>query len=266
MTTPARPRRADYDGSAEGWAGGASLVYEPLAAALVQRAPRALSGAAALDVGAGTGAASRALGAAGARPIAVDVSFDMVRHDRARRPPAALGDVLQLPFRRGCFDTVVAAFCLNHLPDPVAGLREMARVAAAGGVVLASTFSARSRMPARDRVDEVAARFGWRAPAWYERVREEVEPQLGSAEAMADAARRAGLESVRAQEEPVDVGVASAGEVVAYRLGQAPFADFLCGLDDSQRSRLVAEAEAAVGDEPTPMRPLVVFLSALAFS
>ena len=265
MTAGARPgrRRADYDGSAEGWAGGASLVYEPLAAALVQRALRALSGAAALDVGAGTGAASRALSAAGARPLAVDVSFDMLRHDRSRRPPSAMGDVLRLPFRSGCFDAVVAAFCLNHLTDPVAGLREMGRVAAPGAVVLASTFSTRSRLPARDRVDEVAARFGWRVPAWYARVREEVEPLLGSAEAFADAAHRAGLGSVRAEEEAVEVGVASPAEVVAYRLGQAPFVDFLRDLDGSQRARLVTEAEAAVGDGPTPLRPVVVFLSAL---
>jgi 2-polyprenyl-3-methyl-5-hydroxy-6-metoxy-1,4-benzoquinol methylase len=63
--------RRGYEGAATGWADGAELVYGPLADALLARAPD-LAGQLVLDVGAGTGAVSRRLIAAGAHAVAVD--------------------------------------------------------------------------------------------------------------------------------------------------------------------------------------------------
>ena len=82
--------------------------------------------------------AGDALRARGARVVAADREFDMASYG-AR--PAVTADVTALPFRSGAFDVVVAAFVVNHLPDPTAGLTELRRVTRPGGAVLASTFS-----------------------------------------------------------------------------------------------------------------------------
>ncbi len=78
-----------------------------------------------VDVGAGTGAYSPH----DRRVVAVEPSEVMI----AQRLPEA-GPVLRacaeaLPFRNGAFDAALATFTVHHWNDPVAGLREMRRVA-----------------------------------------------------------------------------------------------------------------------------------------
>ena len=150
-----------YAGLAEVWAADATLAYGPMARHLVARAPFDLGGARALDAGAGSGVAGDALRARGARVVAADREFDMASYG-AR--PAVTADVTALPFRSGAFDVVVAAFVVNHLPDPAAGLTELRRVTRPGGAVLASTFSV-ERAAAKGAVDGVAAAYGFVAPA-----------------------------------------------------------------------------------------------------
>jgi SAM-dependent methyltransferase len=99
-------------------------------------------GGTALDAGCGTGRAlaslRRAVGAAG-RVIAVDATPEMLREaaDRRRsgfgRAALVLADGLRLPLAAGTVDAVLAAGYLPHLPDPAAGLAELARVTRAGG-------------------------------------------------------------------------------------------------------------------------------------
>ena len=86
---------------------------------------------------------------------------------------------------------------LNYLTDPSAGLAELARVTRPGGVVLAAVSSTTSGDPARDRIDTVAQDVGWQIPAWYTRLKTAAVPTLGSATAMAAAARPAGGPSGR---------------------------------------------------------------------
>ena len=85
-----------------------------------------------LDAGAGTGAASRALAARRAKPIVMDLSFGMLAWDAAARPPGAVADIRALPLAAQSVDDAVAAFVLNHLTDPSAGLAELARVTRPG--------------------------------------------------------------------------------------------------------------------------------------
>ena len=99
-----------------------------------------------LDAGAGTGAASRALAAQPARPIAMDLSFGMLAWDAAR-PPGAVADIRALPLAAQSVDDAVAAFVLNHLTDSDAGLAELARVTCPGGGVLAAVSSTTSGDP-----------------------------------------------------------------------------------------------------------------------
>jgi ubiquinone/menaquinone biosynthesis C-methylase UbiE len=257
--------RAAYDRAADGWGLGASKVYGPLARALVATSPVDLAGRLLLDVGAGTGVASEALRAAGARPLALDLSHGMLAWRRAQRPPAVVGDVLALPVRSGAAGGAVAAFLLNHLEEPVVALSELSRVVGPGGPVLASVFSNAEQTEVKEAVDTVVAAWGWTPPDWYLAIKLRTAPQLGTPEAMAAAAATAGLGSVEVAERRVDVGLRAPEELVTYRLGQAHVADFLAALPPPERQRLRAAAVAAVAAAaPGPLRPAVIFLAARA--
>ena len=243
------------------WAGGPSLVYDRLSEAMVAHSPVPLTGALALDMGAGTGAATRALAKAGAHLVASDLAFDMVAYDRLARPPAVVGDARALPFATGAFDVAVAAFVLNHLLDPGAAVAEAARVTRPGGAVLAAGFAAGNDHPAKKAVEEAASRRGWEVPAWYVDLKQRSEPLTSTPEALAGVARRAGLVDVSISEEAVDVGLADPAGLVAWRLGMPFLAGFAEALADDERRSLVAEAEEALGPSPEPYRPLVLVLS-----
>ena len=187
-------------GTAPTWAAHASRVYGPLAAELLAAAPHPVRGRRVLDAGAGTGLVSDVLRAAGARPVAVDLSLSMLRWRAARRPPAAVADLSRLPMRAGAVDDAVAAFVLNHLPEPVPALRELARVVRPGGAVLATVYANSSRSAARDRIDEVTLAHGFRWPDWYVEIKQVAAPRLGTVPVMTAAATEAGLTAIEAVE------------------------------------------------------------------
>jgi len=253
-----------YHRAAAGWSAGAELVYQPLAHALVAVSPMPLADRCILDLGAGTGAGSRALQAVGAIPIAVDLALAMLRHDRALRPPAVVADVRRLPFAAGAADGALAPFVLNHVDQPVLVLGEVARGVRPGGVVLASTFSDADRPPVKELVDAVAIQHGWTPPPSYVWLKDHALDLLGSAGRMADAATAAGLVDVTVTEGPVEVGVSSVRDLVAFRLGMAHLSDFLASRSEDDRAALVAEAEAAVAQrhDGSDLAPSVVFLAA----
>ena len=101
------------------------------------------AGAAVLDVGCGPGTITVDLAArvAPGRVLGIDVSPDPLDEARAlaaREQVAvqfAVGDVYDLALPDDCFDVVHAHQVLQHLTDPVAALREMARVCRPGGLV-----------------------------------------------------------------------------------------------------------------------------------
>ncbi len=95
-----------------------------------------------LEVGGGQGELSeRMQKELGAEVTFVDISPRMVELARARGIEAQEGDVQQLPFADGSFDTVVAAWMLYHVPDVERGLAEMARVLVPRGALIAVTNS-----------------------------------------------------------------------------------------------------------------------------
>jgi len=97
-----------------------------------------------LDVGCGPGALteelSRRLGPE--RVTAVDPSDGFVAAVRLRHPgvQVACAPAEDLPFEGGSFDATLAQLVINVMDDPVAGLREMARVTRDGGVVAACVW------------------------------------------------------------------------------------------------------------------------------
>lgn len=251
-----------YDGAAAGWATGAARVYRPLAAELVSYAPHALAGRTILDAGAGTGCGSDALRAVGARPVAVDQSYDMLEWRHRLRPPACVGDLVRLPIRTNSVDDTLAAFVLNHLPNPIAGMAELARVTRPGGVVLADVFSATSHNSARDRLDELARREGFVTPQWYVDLKAGAIAAIGTTDAMAATAHAAGLSKIRIVERRVDVGIETAAELVEYRFGQAQYAAWLARMSAHERDELKTRITAELEPQMEPYRPTVIFLAA----
>jgi SAM-dependent methyltransferase len=257
-----RLARQGYEGAAAAWADGAELVYGPLADALLARAP-AVAGRVVLDVGAGTGAVSRRLVAAGASAVAVDASWPMLAHRASSRPPAVVGDISRLPLVDDAVDGAAAAFVLNHLADPVVALVEMRRVVRRGGFILASVFSIAHPAAARSAIDGALAAAGWEPPDWY-RFFKSVERQLGSAAGMRLAAQTASLEHIDVVEGPVATGVTDPRDIVRYRLSQPQRALFVAGLSEATRRRVIDDCVAAVAELGEPYNPGVVLLAARA--
>ena len=248
--------QAAYDQAAALWAEGPEPVYASLARALLARvrlvpAGAGLAGGRVLDLGAGTGVAGRAALAAGARSVVcADSALGMLRRSEARLHPVA-ADMTALPFRDGCFDLAVAAFCLGHLDRPVAGLREARRVAAA---LAAGSFAAGWNHPAKAAVDEVLGAFGYRPPPWYVTFKRDTEPWASDPAAVGRDTTAAGYADVRLQTVTVEVELSSPAALASWRLGMAHVAPFVGSLPADRRAELRHAAEIAV----TGTGPLVV--------
>ncbi len=100
-----------------------------------------------LDVGTGFGRHAFAAARHGGDVVALDIAVDEVEATRAtfaamresgeisekRCVTAMRADATRLPFGDACFDVVLASEVLEHVPDDVAAIAEMARVLRPGG-------------------------------------------------------------------------------------------------------------------------------------
>ncbi|MBB2942603.1 SAM-dependent methyltransferase [Actinoplanes lutulentus] len=131
-----------------------------------------------LDVGCGTGRALPALAAAAGRVIGLDFTPDML--DAARKAgrdqcaDLVLADARRLPVADAAADVIFAAGLVHHLPDPVAGLTELARATRPGGTLAIFHPTGRAQLAARhgrtlrpgepmseDRLGPLLAESGW---------------------------------------------------------------------------------------------------------
>ncbi len=151
-----------------------------------------------LDVGAGTGSLSQAAALLGAEVTAVDPDREMLElaQQASAWPHYVAGALPTLPFPAGTFDAVLANFVVNHVADPRAGVREMARVAAPGGRVAATIWPAEASLSAL-----------WRSVHEKSGAPEPPDTRLPSrldfardADGLADLLTGAGLTEVRATE------------------------------------------------------------------
>jgi SAM-dependent methyltransferase len=103
-----------------------------------------------LDLGCGFGRHAYQAARLGAQVVAFDFGADEVRNVQdtfgamavageldpaTARVGAVRGDALALPFPDGCFDRVIASEILEHLPDDVTAMAELARVLRPGGTM-----------------------------------------------------------------------------------------------------------------------------------
>jgi len=254
-------RRA-YDCVGEAWNDGPATVYRALAGPVLE-AVGDVAGVTVLDVGTGSGVLADALVRRGARVVGLDLAHGMLLRGADGRPPAVVADVRALPVRSASVDVTTASFVLNHLADPVAGLRELARVLRPAGRLLATTFQGEAPHPAKGVLDDVARSFGYVAPEWYRSVKEGTLPLLSTVELFRDAAVTAGLADVRVR--PVEVRLAlSPQELVGWRFGMAQLAPFVAGLPADERAALLAAAEQAVAELSAPVEMAVLLLLATA--
>lgn len=179
-----------------------------------------------LDVGTGTGAVAAAAVARGARVVAVEPDGQMRAHARIAAPAATVlaGGVPGLPFADGAFDATVANFVVNHVPDPPAAVRDLARVTRPGGRVAVTVWP--EHRGVLDDLWSGVVGAQWPPPT-------DLPPELDverSPEGMAGLLARAGLDAVEARlvEYPVrvdpdrfwlgaDGGLASIGRAIAGR-------------------------------------------------
>ena len=190
-----------------------------------------------LDVGCGPGAlTSELVGRLGPSAVtAVDPSEQFVaaareRFSDVRVEQAAAED---LPFPDDSFDAALAQLVVHFMSDPVAGLREMARVTRTRGVVAACVW------------DHAPGGNGPLVVYWE--AAHEIEPNL------ADESERAGTREGQLAQLFVDAGLRDVEDAALevrvvhrtfdewwepFTLGVGPAGAFTASLDDEQRHKL----------------------------
>ncbi len=201
-----------------------------------------------LDVGCGPGALTAELvGRVGPGAVsAVDPSEQFVaamaeRHPDVEVQRAAAED---LPFPDGAFDAALAQLVVHFMSDPVSGLREMARVTRAGGVVSACVWNH-------------AGGDGPLSPFWkvVREVDDDVpdESELAGAREghLAELFATAGLREVEDGDVSVRVEHATFEEWwEPYTLGVGPAGAYVTGLHRERREELRERCREVLPDPP----------------
>ncbi len=122
------------------------------------------AGSRVLDVACGTGIVARVAAGRVAQPgrvVGLDLNEAMLSVARRVRPDLEWhqGDAVALPFPDGAFDVALCQSGLMFVPDPVAALREMARVITADGTVAVQVWSALERQVGVRPLADAVARY-----------------------------------------------------------------------------------------------------------
>jgi SAM-dependent methyltransferase len=111
-----------------------------------------------LDAGCGYGAFSAAATARGAAVVSLDIGPRLVARAVARAGSrGVVGDACRLPIRDESFDVVLSSEMLEHTPEPVRAVAELARVVRTTGLLVLTTPNRVWQGPVR-----VASRLGLR--------------------------------------------------------------------------------------------------------
>lgn len=210
------------------------------------------SGQRVLDVGAGPGALAVELARrVGEEAVAaVDPSAPFVAALQSRLPGADVrrGTAEALPYADDSFSASLAQLVVHFLPDPVAGLREMARVTVPGGVVAACVWDHDGGRSPLSTCWEAALALD---PAAVD------EAGLPGARQghLVELLTAAGLVDVEQSELTSRSTFRSLDEWWApYTAGIGPLGAYLARLDDAARARLRERCARALGPPPFTVR------------
>jgi SAM-dependent methyltransferase len=115
--------------------GDALAYYKKLLEFIIQIVPPTESHVTLLDVGCGSAWSSYCFAEAGYETTGVDLNFSAFEPPATARLRLVEASAMDLPFPHDFFDVVLCYQCLEHIPDPGAALREMARVVKPNGVI-----------------------------------------------------------------------------------------------------------------------------------
>lgn len=194
------------------------------------------AGQRALDVGCGPGALTQVLveRLGPASVCAADPSAAFVAATRLRLPGVEVrrASAEDLPYATGTFDAAMAQLVVHFMTDPVAGLREMARVTRVGGVVAACVW-------------DNAGGAGPLSPLW--RAAQQLDPTAraesgasGASEGqLAQLARESGLTCVDSSRLTIEIPFETFDEWwQPLTLGVGSGGAFVQALDDVRREAL----------------------------
>jgi len=201
-----------------------------------------------LDVGCGPGALTQVVvervGAPGV--AAVDPSEAFVAAAKARLPAVDVrrASAEDLPYADVTFDVALAQLVVHFMADPVAGLREMARVTKPAGVVAACVW-------------DNAGGCGPLSPLW--RAAHDLDPAIGDEGGaagareghLAELARDAGLSRVQSSRLTVEVPFGTFQDWwEQLTLGVGSGGAYVHGLEESHRQALRERLERMLGPGP----------------
>lgn len=189
-----------------------------------------------LDVGCGPGALTSELvrRVGGEAVTAVDPSAPFVAAAKARHPTVNVqsASAERLPFADGAFDAALAQLVVHFMADPVAGLREMARVTRPGGVVAVCVWDHAG--------DRTPLAVFWRAARELDPGAQDESELAGAREGhLGELLAEAGLKSV--QETTIEASIEFSSFEdwwEPFTLGVGPAGAYAKALDDPARTRL----------------------------
>jgi SAM-dependent methyltransferase len=130
-----------WSAAARDWAELQEPLHKPVWEAMLDAA-KVGQGTRFFDAGCGSGGASVLAAQLGAHVSGLDASEALIAiaRERVLEGDFRVGDLEALPYEENSFDAVIAALSVQYAADPVAALRELKRVCAAGGNLVISTW------------------------------------------------------------------------------------------------------------------------------